>query len=125
MSDTTDLLDAPASGAGDTSCRRASKAPRKRAAGLSGMVLAELQGLAGELGIGGRRQDAQGPADRGHQGAPVGRLGDAPRADGTRPAPADPRHLRPAHGAAADEATAAAAAPRREAPSAASGPSAP
>ncbi|MGZ4591237.1 MAG: Rho termination factor N-terminal domain-containing protein, partial [Actinomycetes bacterium] len=51
MSDTTTVLDAPAEGvSGDTS---ATPAKRKRAAGLSGMVLAELQSLAGELGISG------------------------------------------------------------------------
>ncbi|HEX7188114.1 MAG TPA: transcription termination factor Rho [Actinomycetes bacterium] len=60
MSDSTDLLDAPASGsAGDTpaaadgtTAKTTRKSPRK-AAGLSGMVLAELQGLASELGISG------------------------------------------------------------------------
>jgi transcription termination factor Rho len=61
VSDTTEVLDAPAA-AGDTSPDAASgKAPaRKRSAGLSGMVLAELQGLAGELGISGTAKMRKG-----------------------------------------------------------------
>ena len=55
MSDTTDLLDPPATGsaADGSSDSSETKPARKRSAGLSGMVLAELQGLAGELGISG------------------------------------------------------------------------
>jgi transcription termination factor Rho len=62
VSDTTDLLDAPAKGsAGDTPAEQsATKPARKRSAGLSGMVLAELQGLAGELGISGTAKMRKG-----------------------------------------------------------------
>ena len=66
MSDSTDLLDAPSSGpSGGTTAEQpaaaAGKAPaRKRPAGLSGMVLAELQGLAGELGISGTTKMRKG-----------------------------------------------------------------
>jgi transcription termination factor Rho len=62
VSDTTDLLDAPTAGtSGDTSAEQsASKPARKRSAGLSGMVLAELQGLAGELGISGTAKMRKG-----------------------------------------------------------------
>ncbi len=62
MSDTTDLLDAPTAGtSGDTSAEQsATKPARKRSAGLSGMVLAELQGLAGELGISGTAKMRKG-----------------------------------------------------------------
>jgi transcription termination factor Rho len=62
VSDTTDLLDAPTSGtSGDTSAEQsAAKPARKRSAGLSGMVLAELQGLAGELGISGTAKMRKG-----------------------------------------------------------------
>ena len=59
MSDTTTVLDAPDLGcvAGPTS---ATSKPRKRAAGLSGMVLAELQSVAGELGISGTARMRKG-----------------------------------------------------------------
>ena len=66
MSDSTDLLDAPSTGpSGGTTAEQpapaAGKAPaRKRPAGLSGMVLAELQGLAGELGISGTTKMRKG-----------------------------------------------------------------
>jgi transcription termination factor Rho len=50
VSDSTDLLDAPAE-SGSTAARPARKPAKKAATGLSGMVLAELQGLASELGI--------------------------------------------------------------------------
>ena len=62
MSDTTDLLDAPTAGtSGDASAEQsATKPARKRSAGLSGMVLAELQGLAGELGISGTAKMRKG-----------------------------------------------------------------
>ncbi|MDQ1603908.1 MAG: transcription termination factor Rho [Actinomycetota bacterium] len=67
MSDSTDLMAAP-SGAGVTTAPPAAsngdsdgaaKAPRKRA-GLSGMVLAELQALASELGISGTARMRKG-----------------------------------------------------------------
>jgi transcription termination factor Rho len=62
VSDTTDLLDAPTAGtSGDTPAEQsATKPARKRSAGLSGMVLAELQGLAGELGISGTAKMRKG-----------------------------------------------------------------
>jgi transcription termination factor Rho len=57
VSDTTTVLDATTEGAsGDTSSTK----PRKRAAGLSGMVLAELQSVAGELGISGTARMRKG-----------------------------------------------------------------
>ena len=101
MSDTTDLLDAPATGSAEdgSADSSATKPARKRSAGLSGMVLAELQGLAGELGISGtakmrkgqlieaikERQDGgSGGADR--QGT---RRAQPPRVRGSRRAPAD------------------------------------
>jgi transcription termination factor Rho len=56
VSDTTTVLDAPTEGAsGDTTTK-----PRKRTAGLSGMVLAELQSVAGELGISGTARMRKG-----------------------------------------------------------------
>jgi transcription termination factor Rho len=73
VSDSTDLLDAPATGgagdtpaAGDTAAatkparKQAAKPAGKRGAGLSGMVLAELQGLAAELGISGTARMRKG-----------------------------------------------------------------
>jgi transcription termination factor Rho len=62
VSDTTDLLDAPTAGtSGDAAAEQsATKPARKRSAGLSGMVLAELQGLAGELGISGTAKMRKG-----------------------------------------------------------------
>ena len=55
----------------DTTPETSSAAPAKRrAAGLSGMLLPELKQLAGGLGIKGAGGDAQGPARRGHQGRP-------------------------------------------------------
>ena len=102
MSDTTDLLDAPANGQrretppADSS---ATKPARKRSAGLSGMVLAELQGLAGELGISGtakmrkgqlieaiKERQAGGPAAR----PPSTRRAQPPRRPRPAPAPARP-----------------------------------
>ena len=58
VSDTTTVLDAPTSGASQdpTSATK----PRKRTAGLSGMVLAELQSVAGELGISGTARMRKG-----------------------------------------------------------------
>ncbi|MDQ1601436.1 MAG: transcription termination factor Rho, partial [Actinomycetota bacterium] len=114
MSDTTDLLDAPTAGtSGDTSAEQsATKPARKRSAGLSGMVLAELQGLAGELGISGtakmrkgqlieaikERQSggssSSGPASAGSQPAAAGK---APARRESAPAPdAAPAQDRPA-----------------------------
>jgi transcription termination factor Rho len=72
VSDSTDLLDAPATGsagetsaAGDTAAakparKQAAKSSGKRATGLSGMVLAELQALAAELGISGTARMRKG-----------------------------------------------------------------
>ena len=62
MSDSTDLLDAPVRGAKDTNGDSAAstKPARKRAAGLSGMVLAELQGMASDLGISGTARMRKG-----------------------------------------------------------------
>ena len=62
VSDTTDLLDPPATGsaADGSSDSSETKPARKRSAGLSGMVLAELQGLAGELGISGTAKMRKG-----------------------------------------------------------------
>ena len=62
MSDSTNLLDAPTSGAtGDHAAETSTSKPaRKRSAGLSGMVLAQLQSLAGELGISGTAKMRKG-----------------------------------------------------------------
>jgi transcription termination factor Rho len=62
VSDSTDLLDAPpVSGAdGETSGASGAKPARRKATGLSGMVLAELQGLATELGISGTARMRKG-----------------------------------------------------------------
>jgi transcription termination factor Rho len=68
VSDSTDLLEAPATGGtGDTSAAgdsaAATKPARKtarRGAGLSGMVLAELQALASEMGISGTARMRKG-----------------------------------------------------------------
>ncbi len=89
MSDSTDLLDAPASAgsSGDSSEPAATgKAPaRKKATGLSGMVLAELQGLAGELGISGTAKMRKGQLieaikERQAAGAAAASTSTAPRA---------------------------------------------
>jgi len=94
VSDSTDLLDAPSAGAGDPAAEpTATKPARKTAArkpGLSGMVLAELQGLAAELGITGTARMRKGQlieAIKERQGGSA----DAPRAgarDGAGPAQA-------------------------------------
>ncbi|MCY7373981.1 MAG: Rho termination factor N-terminal domain-containing protein, partial [Spirochaetaceae bacterium] len=64
MSDSTDLLDAPVRGAKDSTANgdpaASTKPARKRAAGLSGMVLAELQGMASDLGISGTARMRKG-----------------------------------------------------------------
>jgi transcription termination factor Rho len=58
VSDTTTVLDAPTQGeSGDSTT---TVRTRKRAAGLSGMVLAELQSLAGQLGISGTARMRKG-----------------------------------------------------------------
>jgi transcription termination factor Rho len=89
VSDSTDLLDAPASAgsSGDSSEPAATgKAPaRKKATGLSGMVLAELQGLAGELGISGTAKMRKGQLieaikERQASGAAAASTSTAPRA---------------------------------------------
>ncbi len=89
VSDSTDLLDAPASAgsSGDSSEPAATgKAPaRKKATGLSGMVLAELQGLAGELGISGTAKMRKGQLieaikERQGAGAAAANTSTAPRA---------------------------------------------
>jgi transcription termination factor Rho len=89
VSDSTDLLDAPASAgsSGDSSEPAATgKAPaRKKATGLSGMVLAELQGLAGELGISGTAKMRKGQLieaikERQAAGAAAASTSTAPRA---------------------------------------------
>jgi transcription termination factor Rho len=59
VSDTTTVLDAPAGSASQDPTSTTAK-PRKRPAGLSGMVLAELQSLAGELGISGTARMRKG-----------------------------------------------------------------
>ncbi|HYJ77548.1 MAG TPA: Rho termination factor N-terminal domain-containing protein, partial [Actinomycetes bacterium] len=59
MSDSTDLLDAPPAGGADGESSGA-KPARRKATGLSGMVLAELQGLASELGISGTARMRKG-----------------------------------------------------------------
>ncbi|MDQ1625313.1 MAG: transcription termination factor Rho, partial [Actinomycetota bacterium] len=51
MSDTTNVLDAPASASGDSTADGGPGKAKRRASGLSGMVLAELQGVASDLGI--------------------------------------------------------------------------
>ncbi len=63
MSDTSDLLDAPASTAGAEGAAAAAAGvttTRPRPAGLSGMVLAELQSLASELGLRGTAKMRKG-----------------------------------------------------------------
>ena len=100
MTDTTDLLDAPAAGtSGDASAEQsATKPARKRSAGLSGMVLAELQGLAGELGISGTARMRKGQLIEAIKERQARRL----------PAP-PPQPRQPAAAAAAAEAPAPAA----------------
>jgi transcription termination factor Rho len=78
VSDITTVLDAPTSGASEDTTA-AAKA-RKRPAGLSGMVLAQLQALAGELGISGTARMRKGQlieAIKEHQGG--GSAAAAPR----------------------------------------------
>jgi transcription termination factor Rho len=61
VSDTTDLIDVPAGSSeatagmssGESITPPAAERPRRRGAGLAGMVLPELQALAGQLGISG------------------------------------------------------------------------
>ena len=63
MSDSTNLLDAPAGGAGDPSADTETKPARRatrKAEGLSAMVLPELQSLAGSLGITGTARMRKG-----------------------------------------------------------------
>ena len=103
MSDSTDLLDAPASAAEDNRADGASaaatKPARKRTAGLSGMVLAELQGVAAGLGISGTARmrkgqlidaikERQGPAGN---GSSTGNGGAAASGDTTEIAPTTAR----------------------------------
>jgi transcription termination factor Rho len=100
VSDSTNVLDAPASAgqSGDTSePAPTGKAPaRKKATGLSGMVLAELQGLAGELGISGTAKmrkgqlieaikERQGAGPAAAQAAAPGRSGKAAATAGSAP----------------------------------------
>ena len=121
MSDTTDLLDAPASGAsGDAPAEQsASKPARKRSTGLSGMVLAELQGLAGELGISGtakmrkgqlieaiKERQAGGSGTTGSAAAPTEARARRTRATAAAqpPVAAETAEAAPAAGSAGDEA---------------------
>ncbi|HEU4910268.1 MAG TPA: transcription termination factor Rho [Actinomycetes bacterium] len=60
MSDSTDLLDTPAAGEGDTTASKPARKPTRKGGGLSGMVLAELQALASELGISGTARMRKG-----------------------------------------------------------------
>jgi transcription termination factor Rho len=106
VSDTTTVLDAPTAGtSGDSTAEQsATKPARKRSAGLSGMVLAELQSLAGELGISGtakmrkgqlieaikERQSGGQPAAAAAAEAPA-RRASAPAADAAPDAPTDER----------------------------------
>jgi transcription termination factor Rho len=115
VSDTTDVLDAPATGTGDTSSA-GSKAPRKRATGLSGMVLAELQGLAGELGISGTAKMRKGQLIEAIKERQSGGSAGATPTNGSqsRATRSDATTSATANGAASDEATSSTAAPRRE-----------
>jgi transcription termination factor Rho len=115
VSDTTDVLDAPATGTGDTSSA-GTKAPRKRATGLSGMVLAELQGLAGELGISGTAKMRKGQLieaikERQSGGSASGAPTNGNHSSTTT---SDAATSGTANGAAADEATSTTGATRRE-----------
>ncbi len=102
MSDSTDLLDAPASAAkdkrADGESADATKPARKRTAGLSGMVLAELQGVAAGLGISGTARmrkgqlidaikERQGSGRSGGNGSSTGNGGAAASGDTTESAP--------------------------------------
>ena len=92
MSDTTTVLDAPTAGAPQDSTSTTAK-PRKRAAGLSGMVLAELQSVAGELGISGTARMRKGQLIEAIKERQDGGGGDSAaqgRATRTRSAAADP-----------------------------------
>ena len=99
MSDSTDLLDAPTTEAKDADGDSAgsTRPARKRAAGLSGMVLAELQGMASDLGISGTARMRKGQlieAIKEHQGsgappAAVTRATKATRATGATGATKD------------------------------------
>jgi transcription termination factor Rho len=116
VSDTTDLLDAPSAGTpGQASAEpSATKPARKRSAGLSGMVLAELQGLAGELGISGTAKMRKGQLieaikDRQSDGSGAGRPAAATTGTRSRRAAA-PAQDEAAAGAPADDG----AAPRQQ-----------
>ncbi|MCW2535636.1 MAG: rho, partial [Modestobacter sp.] len=81
MSETTDLVDVPSTeAAADTG---AASRSRRRGSGLSGMLLPELQRLAGELGIAGtgkmRKSDLVAAISERQVGGP---------ANGSAPAPA-------------------------------------
>ncbi|HEX6936776.1 MAG TPA: transcription termination factor Rho [Actinomycetes bacterium] len=103
MSDSTDLLDAPSTGsAGDSPAGDAATAskptrkPARKATGLSGMVLAELQGLASELGISGTARMRKGQlieAIKERQGGGTAG-GSAAAAEGAGPAAVEPAEER-------------------------------
>ena len=102
MSDSTELLDAPADG-GTTETKPARRTPRKAGGGLSGMVLAELQGLASELGISGTGRMRKGQLIEAIKERQAGGTGAPAQASA------------PAAEATAAEATAAAAPPEQPA----------
>jgi transcription termination factor Rho len=102
VSDSTELLDAPADG-GTPETKPARRTPRKAGGGLSGMVLAELQGLASELGISGTGRMRKGQLIEAIKERQSGGTG--------APAQAPP----PVAEATAPEATAAAAPPEQPA----------
>jgi transcription termination factor Rho len=118
VSDTTDLLDAPTAGtSGDTPAEQSATRPaRKRPAGLSGMVLAELQGLAGELGISGTAKMRKGQLIEAIKERQSGGSAGATPTNGSqsRATRSDATTSATANGAASDEATSSTAAPRRE-----------
>ncbi|MDQ1586252.1 MAG: transcription termination factor Rho, partial [Actinomycetota bacterium] len=108
MSDTTNVLDAPASASGDTGTADGSPGKAKRrAGGLSGMVLAELQGVASDLGITGTGRMRKGQLieaiqERQGGGASNGAHPDrADRADRADSAAAPPRRQPRDRGASA------------------------
>ena len=92
MSDTTNVLDAAPTASSDPSAASAGTAgkPRRRPAGLAGMVLAELQGVAADLGITGTARMRKGQlieAIQDRQGGSAGNRS-APEAKAEYAAPA-------------------------------------
>jgi transcription termination factor Rho len=90
VSDTTNVLDAPASASGDSTADGGPGKAKRRASGLSGMVLAELQGVASDLGITGTGRMRKGQlieAIQERQGGGASNGAQPDRADGAAAPP--------------------------------------